>query len=39
VTGWKDLPLARKADYGNLVAPYLREMDAAATASPREAAD
>ncbi len=28
VTGWKDLPIARKADYGELVAPYLREMDA-----------
>ena len=24
VTGWKDLPAARKADYGELVAPYLR---------------
>ncbi|MES1194059.1 MAG: SET domain-containing protein-lysine N-methyltransferase [Solirubrobacterales bacterium] len=30
VTGWKDLPAARKADYGELVAPYLREMDAVA---------
>jgi hypothetical protein len=28
VTGWKDLPAARKADYGELVSPYLREMDA-----------
>jgi uncharacterized protein len=28
VTGWKDLPAARKADYGTLVAPYLRAMDA-----------
>jgi len=28
VTGWKDLPAARKADYGDLVAPYLRAMDA-----------
>jgi hypothetical protein len=28
VTGWKDLPTARKADYGELVAPYLRVMDA-----------
>ena len=28
VTGWKDLPTARKADYGDLVAPYLRVMDA-----------
>jgi hypothetical protein len=27
VTGWKDLPAARKADYGDLVAPYLRMMD------------
>jgi uncharacterized protein len=27
VTGWKDLPAARKADYGHLVAPYLRAMD------------
>ncbi len=28
VTGWKDLPAARKADYGELVAPYLRQWDA-----------
>jgi uncharacterized protein len=27
VTGWKDLPAGRKADYGELVAPYLRTMD------------
>jgi hypothetical protein len=27
VTGWKDLPETRKADYGELVAPYLRTMD------------
>jgi hypothetical protein len=27
VTGWKDLPEQRKADYGELVAPYLRTMD------------
>jgi uncharacterized protein len=27
VTGWKDLPAARKLDYGELVAPYLRAMD------------
>jgi uncharacterized protein len=27
ITGWKDLPDARKAAYGDLVAPYLREMD------------
>jgi len=26
VTGWKDLPAARKADYGELVAPYLHTM-------------
>jgi uncharacterized protein len=26
-TGWKDLPAARKADYGELVAPYLHTMD------------
>jgi hypothetical protein len=28
VTGWKDLSAARKADYGDLVAPYLHAMDA-----------
>lgn len=28
VTGWKDLPDERKAEYGALVAPYLRAMDA-----------
>jgi hypothetical protein len=27
VTGSKDLPFAPKADYGELVAPYLRTMD------------
>jgi hypothetical protein len=27
VTGWKDLPAARKAAYGELVAPYLLRMD------------
>ncbi|MFZ1154735.1 MAG: SET domain-containing methyltransferase [Solirubrobacteraceae bacterium] len=27
VTGWKDLPANRKADYGELVAPYLHVMD------------
>jgi len=27
VTGWKDLPAARKADYGELVAPYLHTID------------
>lgn len=27
VTGWKDLPLERKAAYGRLVAPYLLEVD------------
>ena len=31
VTGWKDLPAARKADYGELVAPYRRAMDAGRT--------
>jgi hypothetical protein len=39
VTGWKDLPAARKADYGTLVAPYLRAMDAELTAAVRESAD
>lgn len=28
ITGWKDLPADRKADYRNLVAPYLLAMDA-----------
>ena len=28
VTGWKDLPQARKDAYGQLVAPYLRAVDA-----------
>lgn len=27
ITGWKDLPSARKTDYGELVAPYLHTMD------------
>lgn len=27
ITGWKNLPAARKVDYGELVAPYLRAMD------------
>jgi hypothetical protein len=27
VTGWKDLPDERKADYAGLVAPYLLEID------------
>jgi hypothetical protein len=27
VTGWKDLPAARKLDDAELVAPYLRAMD------------
>jgi len=27
ITGWKDLPAERKADYGEHVAPYLRRMD------------
>jgi hypothetical protein len=35
VTGWKDLPTARKSDYGQLVAPYLRAMDAN-TSTPHE---
>lgn len=29
VTGWKDLPAARKAEYGDLVAPYLLDADRA----------
>lgn len=33
VTGWKDLPAGRKAEYGDLVAPYLRAMDDAALAA------
>lgn len=32
VTGWKDLPAARKDDYGELVAEYLREIDREAVA-------
>jgi uncharacterized protein len=35
VTGWKDLPAARKADYGDLVAPYLRRMDDETRRAPR----
>ncbi len=27
ITGWKDLPAQRKADYQGFVAPYLMEMD------------
>lgn len=27
ITGWKDLPAVRKAAYGDLVAPYLLELD------------
>ena len=27
ITGWKDLPFERKIAYGELVAPYLRELD------------
>jgi hypothetical protein len=34
VTGWKDLPAERKADYGELVAPYLRGMDADRSSAP-----
>jgi hypothetical protein len=38
VTGWRDLPDARKAAYGDLVAPYLLEADEAlAGAAPRGA--
>jgi len=33
VTGWKDLPEARKAVYGDFVAPYLREADRRASAT------
>ena len=35
ITGWKDLPTQRKADYGDLVAPYLRVMDKEALGSGR----
>ncbi len=35
VTGWKDLPAERKADYGEMVAPYLRTMDAEARLAGR----
>jgi hypothetical protein len=38
ITGWKDLPAARKADYGELVAPYLRTMDDEARRALRQAA-
>ncbi|MFI9559332.1 SET domain-containing protein [Nonomuraea endophytica] len=31
ITGWKDLPAARKADYHGLVAPYLTAIDQRAT--------
>jgi len=34
ITGWKDLPAARKDDYGELVAPYLRAMDDETGGSP-----
>jgi hypothetical protein len=27
ITGWKDLPAERKADYRGLVAPYLTDID------------
>lgn len=33
VTGWKDLSDDRKADYGELTAPYLRQMDIDAAAA------
>ncbi len=36
VTGWKDLPAARKVDYGDLVAPYLLAMDDRAQAGAAE---
>jgi len=38
VTGWKDLPAERKAAYGDLVAPYLVEADAARAADASFAA-
>ncbi|MDQ3137170.1 MAG: hypothetical protein M3Q93_06255, partial [Gemmatimonadota bacterium] len=38
VTGWKDLAAARKADYGELVAPYLRTMDDEARRALQQAA-
>jgi len=38
VTGWKDLPAARKADYGELVAPYLRTIDDEIGEGPRRSA-
>ena len=34
VTGWKDLPAERKADYAGLVAPYLLEIDRELAAAP-----
>ncbi|HWO83050.1 MAG TPA: SET domain-containing protein-lysine N-methyltransferase, partial [Solirubrobacterales bacterium] len=34
VTGWKDLPAERKADYEGSVAPYLLEIDRELSASP-----
>jgi hypothetical protein len=37
ITGWKNLPAARKADYGELVAPYLRTMDDEARRALRQA--
>ena len=37
VTGWKDLPTARKADYGELVAPYLHTMDDEIHWAPQDA--
>ena len=38
ITGWRDLPADRKAAYGDLVAPYLREADAARAADASLAA-
>lgn len=38
ITGWKDLPARRKVAYGDLVAPYLRQMDIDADVRPSPAA-
>ena len=38
VTGWKDLPAERKADYEGLVAPYLLEIDREQVAVPAQSA-
>ena len=34
VTGWKDLPAERKADYEGQVAPYLLEIDRELAGAP-----